>query len=123
MTGRKATASDAVEAEGAAPENVESVAPDAAAPDAAAADGAKDAEIARLREEAAESQRKLDAILAGQSIGEPAEVREGEVTVTMRIAISGLRDGAPWPAVGGDITVPAAEAEQLVALGYAAAAE
>jgi len=83
----------------------------------------KDAEIARLREEAAESDRKLAALLAGQDIGAPTEAQEGDVKVTMRLTITGARNGVPWPPAGGSISVPAAEAEQLVAVGYAALAE
>ena len=85
----------------------ETASPDAtvapAAPEApeevASTDAEKDAEIARLREEAAESQRKLDLLLAGQPLDpepqEPAEPLEGDVTVKMLITISGSRDGVP----------------------------
>lgn len=40
-------------------------------------------------------------------------------TVRMLINITGARDGVPWPEVGGTIDVPDAEAENLVANGYA----
>lgn len=91
---------------------------------AVTADAEKDAEIARLRAEAAESQRKLDLLLAGQPIDpEPQAVLEsleGDVTVRMLITISGSRDGVPWPVAGGEVTLPAAEAAQYIAIGYAA---
>lgn len=37
----------------------------------------------------------------------------------MKIQISGSRDGLPWPAIGGEITVPDAEGAELCAQGYA----
>jgi hypothetical protein len=37
----------------------------------------------------------------------------------MQLRITGLRDGKHWPAVGGTIEVPPAEAAQLVAQGIA----
>lgn len=39
--------------------------------------------------------------------------------VVMLIHISGTRDGAYWPEVGGTIDVPAAEASDMIACGYA----
>jgi hypothetical protein len=39
--------------------------------------------------------------------------------VTMLASISGLRDGVPWPARGGQIELPAGEAEELIAGGLA----
>jgi len=39
--------------------------------------------------------------------------------VRMKIHITGYRDGVEWPAKGGVIDVPAGEAEDLVAQGYA----
>ena len=44
-------------------------------------------------------------------------------TVRMLIFIAGARNGEPWPEVGGTITVGDAEAENLIANGYAEAAE
>lgn len=49
---------------------------------------------------------------------EPEPV-EGELTIVMKIAITGTRNGEPWPAVGGEISLPAEEAERYVQLGYA----
>lgn len=40
--------------------------------------------------------------------------------VRMTAGLSGTRDGAPWPAVGGEITVPDAEGADLCSQGYAA---
>ncbi|WP_295837358.1 hypothetical protein [uncultured Microbacterium sp.] len=48
---------------------------------------------------------------------------EGDVEIVMLITISGLRNGEPWPRAGRTVTLPAAEAESLVANGYAAPAE
>lgn len=39
--------------------------------------------------------------------------------VVMAIDISGTRDDAPWPAKGQEVDVPEAEAEHLLAQGYA----
>lgn len=39
--------------------------------------------------------------------------------IRMTSALSGLRDGAPWPARGGEIVVPDAEGADLCAQGYA----
>jgi len=39
--------------------------------------------------------------------------------VEMVVLISGTRDGVDWPAVGGLIDVPAQEAAELVANGFA----
>lgn len=39
--------------------------------------------------------------------------------VEMRIAISGTRNGDPWPEPGGVIDLPTAEAEHMVSLGHA----
>lgn len=50
---------------------------------------------------------------------EPEPVDVTPTTVAMRIAISGTRDGEPWPRVGDTIDLPADEAERLVRLGYA----
>lgn len=44
----------------------------------------------------------------------------GEVTVIVKVAITGTRNGEPWPAVGEPFVLPAAEAEQYILLGYAA---
>jgi hypothetical protein len=35
------------------------------------------------------------------------------VLVKMRVGVSGLRDGVPWPPVGGTIDLPASEALHL----------
>lgn len=43
--------------------------------------------------------------------------------VTMRVAITGTRNGQPWPGAGGTIDVPEAEASDLIAAGLAVAAE
>jgi hypothetical protein len=40
----------------------------------------------------------------------------------MKITISGLRDGVPWPAAGEVMDVPESEASQLIAAGQAAVA-
>lgn len=39
--------------------------------------------------------------------------------IRMRATLSGLRDGQPWPARGGELVVPDAEGAQLCAQGYA----
>jgi hypothetical protein len=39
--------------------------------------------------------------------------------VTMKVKIGGYRDGEPWPDVGDMIDLPAHEAQDLVAAGYA----
>lgn len=48
---------------------------------------------------------------------------EGDVEVEMLISITGTRNGEKWPAPGGAITLPADEAAQYVANGYARLAE
>jgi len=40
-------------------------------------------------------------------------------TVIMRVAISGTRDGEPWPHAGGEVTLPADEADRFIRAGYA----
>ncbi len=40
--------------------------------------------------------------------------------VVMRVRISGTRDGADWPPVGGELDLPDREAVELIAAGYAA---
>lgn len=46
---------------------------------------------------------------------------DGEPTaeVTMRVAISGTRNGDAWPGVGESVTLPADEAERIVRAGLA----
>lgn len=39
--------------------------------------------------------------------------------VRMNVQITGLRDDAPWPARGGEVTVPDAEGASLCAAGLA----
>lgn len=39
--------------------------------------------------------------------------------IRMHSALSGLRDGAPWPAKGEEIIVPDAEGAELCAAGHA----
>lgn len=39
--------------------------------------------------------------------------------VTMRVRISGTRDGVDWPGIGESIDVPDAEGADLCAQGYA----
>lgn len=39
--------------------------------------------------------------------------------VRMRVRISGTRDGVEWPEVGGLVTLPDAEAADMVAAGLA----
>lgn len=39
--------------------------------------------------------------------------------ITMRVAISGSRNGDSWPAVGGEIVVSDLEGKELCAAGYA----
>lgn len=43
--------------------------------------------------------------------------------VKMRVHISGLRDGAPWPGIGGIVDLPDREAEDMIRNGYAKAVE
>ena len=43
------------------------------------------------------------------------------VQVTVAVPISGLRDGVPWPPVGGRFDLPADEAARYAALGYVVA--
>ncbi|GAA1787926.1 hypothetical protein GCM10009748_23080 [Agromyces lapidis] len=43
--------------------------------------------------------------------------------VEMVVLISGTRNGVDWPAVGGFIDVPAQEAAELIANGFARAPE
>lgn len=45
---------------------------------------------------------------------DPAEAPEGITRVTMLARISGTRNGAEWPLIGGDITLPAGEAADLI---------
>lgn len=44
---------------------------------------------------------------------------EGEVEVVMLIAVTGTRNGEKWPAIGESIALPADEAAQYIANGYA----
>lgn len=39
--------------------------------------------------------------------------------VQMSVFISGTRDGEPWPEVGGVVDLPADEAADMIANGYA----
>ena len=39
--------------------------------------------------------------------------------VRLTYRIDGLRNGLPWPAVGGEIDVPTSEAMNLISHGYA----
>ena len=41
------------------------------------------------------------------------------VRVRMRVAISGTRNGVPWPAAGGVVELPDGEAAALLAAGLA----
>lgn len=41
------------------------------------------------------------------------------VRVSMKVQISGVRDGVRWPGVGAEIVVPDAEGAELCAQGYA----
>jgi len=59
----------------------------------------------------------------GVPVEEKAVAPEGEVTVKMAIGISGLHDGEQWPAVGGEITLSAEDAERFIRLGYAVSTE
>jgi hypothetical protein len=43
--------------------------------------------------------------------------------VEMLVLISGTRNGVDWPGIGGSIDVPAAEAAELIANGFARAPE
>jgi len=45
------------------------------------------------------------------------------VLVRMKINITGSRNGEPWPAPGGTLDVPDHEAADLIAAGYAVAAD
>ena len=51
--------------------------------------------------------------------GAPAEELADVTEIVMNIAITGTVDGTPWPAPGGAISLPTAEAERYVRLGYA----
>lgn len=99
------------------------------APDAPAAEADPEGATETAEEQAAaaaEAARLLAAVKAGASglaAPAPAPVSGDEVEVVMTVAISGLRDGQPWPAVGESITLPAGEAEQYVLNGYAKKAE
>ena len=42
--------------------------------------------------------------------------------VVMRVAVSGTRNGVPWPSPGDTVVLPEAEAAALVAAGLADAA-
>ena len=55
-----------------------------------------------------------DAAPADAAEEEPGDVLE----VVMNIAISGTRNGDAWPPAGGSITLPAAEAQGYIDLGY-----
>lgn len=50
---------------------------------------------------------------------DPAEESVDVTEIVMNIAITGTVDGVPWPAPGGEISLPTAEAERYVSLGYA----
>lgn len=52
-----------------------------------------------------------------------AQAAAEEVEVVMQITITGLRNGQPWPAVGGSISLPADEAAGYIANGYVKPAE
>lgn len=39
--------------------------------------------------------------------------------VKMKVAVSGHRDGNPWPGIGGEIDVPDEEGASLCGSGYA----
>lgn len=47
----------------------------------------------------------------------------GDVTVVMLAGIAGTRNGEDWPPRGGEVTLPAGEASDLIAGGLAALAE
>lgn len=56
---------------------------------------------------------------AGGSAKKPAKAKgETGVKVKVAVAISGLRNGEPWPAVGESITLPEHEAEGYLRFGY-----
>lgn len=63
-----------------------------------------------------ETTEELLARLTSQEV-EPVDVEPK--TVVMQIAITGTRDGEPWPRPGEEITLPADEADRMVRLGYA----
>lgn len=48
----------------------------------------------------------------------PAPVLPAEVEVVVLVAISGLRNGEPWPAPGEPIVLPEAEAAGYLKFGY-----
>lgn len=52
--------------------------------------------------------------LQGEAQTPEPEPQTGPVRVAMLAQISGTRDGAEWPAVGGEIELPADEANQLI---------
>jgi hypothetical protein len=64
-----------------------------------------------------ETTEELLARLTSQGWSEPVNVEP--TTVVMQIAITGTRDGEPWPRPGEEITLPADEADRMVRLGYA----
>lgn len=43
--------------------------------------------------------------------------------VQMKVSISGTRDGVEWPAAGGVVDLPKAEAEHMIAASLAAPAD
>ena len=53
------------------------------------------------------------APVAGAAADQP-EAPEGVTRVVMLASISGTRDGADWPPVGGELTLPATEAADLI---------
>ena len=60
-----------------------------------------------------------DAAPADAAPADAAEEEPGDVLeVVMNIAISGTRNGDAWPPAGGSITLPAAEAQGYIDLGY-----
>lgn len=56
-----------------------------------------------------------DTAVAAVPAAEPVDTTE----IVMNIAITGTVDGESWPAPGGAIALPTAEAERYVRLGYA----
>jgi hypothetical protein len=130
VTGRKpARTGDQVDAEKVAADEAARVAAEAeaarvAADQAAAEETARAAaeqEAADQRAAADEAARLLATVQAGGSahVGDVVEASDEEIEVEMLITITGLRNGEPWPAVGGSIALPAAEATQCIANGYA----
>lgn len=54
---------------------------------------------------------------------EAPEVEADEVAIVMMVTVSGTHDGEPWPGRGQPVTLPRADAEEYLRLGYATPAD